>query len=115
MCVDIAGEEHKCKCNMGWKGPTCKDCQILDGCVVENTVDATLDGSGDGCMTISDTGATSEVPNSCQCTKDWTGIFCEQPKCLNEDGTAEISCLHGECVEGGKVCVKKMKANLWLG
>jgi len=110
ICVDTAGEEHECKCNLGWGGDTCDTCTHLSGCKVEHTIDVDpdQDNGPDGCKVIIDTdedGSGDEVvdiPNSCQCTEHWTGIFCEQPRCLAEDGKTEITCVNGFCkyVEG---------------
>jgi len=96
ICVDVAADEHVCKCNLGWGGAHCGECKWVMGCKTEHTIDVDGNGSGDGCKV----NATVEVANSCQCTADWTGIFCEQPKCL-EDGN-EISCVNGQCIVGGK-------------
>jgi len=122
ICVDTAGEAHECKCNLGWGGSTCQDCEPLMGCKEKNTVDVDNDGKGDGCKVNSGSGAggsgaggsgaggsgaggnnngdTSSIqqePNSCQCTKHWSGIFCEEPRCLAADGEEEITCVHGKC------------------
>ena len=107
--MDTAGEEHECKCNLGWGGDTCDTCTHLSGCKVEHTIDVDpdQDNGPDGCKVIIDTdedGSGDEVvdiPNSCQCTEHWTGIFCEQPRCLADNGD-EITCVNGFCkyVEG---------------
>jgi len=110
ICVDTAEEEHACKCNLGWGGKTCQTCTPLMGCEVKHTIDVDdLELSGDadervpdGCKVVNDEDEVVDIPNSCQCTKHWTGIFCEQPRCLAAGGDTEITCVNGYCkhVEG---------------
>jgi len=96
ICVDTAEEKHECKCNLGWGGSTCQDCKSLMGCKDKNTIDVDGDNEGDGCKVMVQ-GQVEQKPNSCQCTKHWKGIFCEQPRCLATDGETEITCVHGKC------------------
>jgi len=101
ICVDTAEDEHECKCNLGWGGSTCQECTPLMGCKAEHTFDVDEDGKGDGCK-VKHGDEVVQHPNSCQCTNHWTGIFCEQPKCLTGDQKTEITCVNGECkhIEG---------------
>jgi len=104
ICVDTADEEHFCKCNLGWTGQYCYFCNPLMGCVLDHTIDVDGDGDGDGCKRIPADGSNDfdNIPNTCQCTENWTGIFCEQPRCLDEEGLEEIECVNGVCTEGGR-------------
>jgi len=100
-CVDIAGDEHECKCNLGWTGEYCDECEPLMGCKIEHTIDVNDDTIGDGCKIKDADDKIALLPNTCQCTDDWTGIFCEQPKCRDDEDGSEISCVNGECTQGG--------------
>ncbi|KAJ8978804.1 hypothetical protein NQ317_014274, partial [Molorchus minor] len=48
-----------CRCRIGWAGPTCKECQVLPGCVH----------------------GYCEKPLECKCHPGYTGILCQHPIC----------------------------------
>ena len=85
QCVVTVDGGRQCNCNLGWSGPTCANCTASVGCDLEHTL------TPEGCQAVED---TPGEPNTCQCTSNWKGTFCEIPKC--KDSTfwpVEIECL----------------------
>lgn len=50
----------ECRCRLGWAGATCRDCQVLPGCMH----------------------GTCTKPLECKCLPGWTGILCQTRKML---------------------------------
>jgi len=93
QCVVTVDGGRQCNCNLGWSGPTCANCTASVGCDLEHTL------TPEGCQLVED---TPGEPNTCQCTSNWKGTFCEIPKC--KDSTVwpvEIECVNGVCTSGG--------------
>ncbi|XP_029351680.1 protein jagged-2b isoform X1 [Echeneis naucrates] len=61
----------ECKCNYGWQGQFCDDCELYPGCVH----------------------GTCKLPWQCNCERNWGGLLCD--KDLNYCGR------HQPCVNGG--------------
>ena len=73
-------------------------CTASIGCNTKHTV------TEFGCQSLNGTSNdTIDEPNSCQCADEWTGPFCNQPKCLSNATEEEIKCAHGVCIPGGIV------------
>jgi len=93
-----AGGNNTCHCDLGWTGDLCEMCTPSIGCNTEHTLTEL------GCQSLNVTGGGPiyiDEPNSCQCADEWTGPFCNQPKCLYSRNGEEIKCEHGVCVPGG--------------
>jgi len=68
-------EPGECKCNLGYQGPSCRDCMKLPGCQ-----------HGDCTKSF-----------TCHCEPGWGGMFCNVPECDTECGERGQCVAPGEC------------------
>ena len=68
-------EPGECQCNLGYQGPSCRDCVKLPGCQ-----------HGDCTKSF-----------TCHCEPGWGGMFCNVPECEAECGERGQCVAPGEC------------------
>ena len=96
----------ECKCNLGYQGPSCRDCIVLPGCqhghcTKSFTCHCEPGWSGMFCNVpeceagCTDNNGVCVAPGECQCQPGYQGEDCDQ--CAPPPG-----CVHGDCTQPGE-------------